>query len=116
MLIRQLRLSWTGNLSSSRVEQLRIRDLVMELCCALHNFRVRLGPWQQMNKDLRSKLREGQQGSRPEARSKLRGIYPEIDLIGINSIIYVWSLYLEDTCRRSPSWLGRPQPHQNFSR
>ena len=25
-----------------------IRDLVMELCCALHNFRVRLGPWQQM--------------------------------------------------------------------
>jgi hypothetical protein len=26
-----------------------IRDLVMELCCALHNFRVRLGPWQQMS-------------------------------------------------------------------
>ena len=25
-----------------------IRDLVMELCCALHNFRARLGPWQQM--------------------------------------------------------------------
>jgi DDE superfamily endonuclease len=23
-----------------------IRDLVMELCCALHNFRVRLTPWQ----------------------------------------------------------------------
>ena len=22
------------------------RDLVMELCCALHNFRVRLTPWQ----------------------------------------------------------------------
>ena len=22
-----------------------IRDLVMELCCALHNFRVRLHPW-----------------------------------------------------------------------
>ena len=22
-----------------------IRDLVMELCCALHNFRVRLTPW-----------------------------------------------------------------------
>ena len=21
------------------------RDLVMELCCALHNFRVRLNPW-----------------------------------------------------------------------
>jgi hypothetical protein len=25
-----------------------IRDLVMELCCALHNFRVRLSPWQSM--------------------------------------------------------------------
>ena len=25
-----------------------IRDLVMELCCALHNFRVRLTPWQPM--------------------------------------------------------------------
>jgi DDE superfamily endonuclease len=25
-----------------------IRDLVMELCCALHNFRVRLTPWQSM--------------------------------------------------------------------
>jgi hypothetical protein len=23
-----------------------IRDLVMEICCALHNFRVRLTPWQ----------------------------------------------------------------------
>jgi hypothetical protein len=23
-----------------------IRDLVMERCCALHNFRVRLAPWQ----------------------------------------------------------------------
>ena len=23
-----------------------IRDLVMALCCALHNFRVRLTPWQ----------------------------------------------------------------------
>jgi hypothetical protein len=22
-----------------------IRDVVMELCCALHNFRVRLNPW-----------------------------------------------------------------------
>ena len=21
------------------------RDLVMEICCALHNFRVRLNPW-----------------------------------------------------------------------
>jgi hypothetical protein len=25
-----------------------LRDLVMELCCALHNFRVRLTPWQPM--------------------------------------------------------------------
>jgi hypothetical protein len=25
-----------------------IRDLVMELCCALHNFRARLTPWQPM--------------------------------------------------------------------
>jgi DDE superfamily endonuclease len=25
-----------------------IRDLVMELCCALHTFRVRLTPWQAM--------------------------------------------------------------------
>jgi hypothetical protein len=25
-----------------------VRDLVMELCCALHNFRVRLTPWQLM--------------------------------------------------------------------
>jgi len=25
-----------------------VRDLVMELCCALHNFRVRLAPWQSM--------------------------------------------------------------------
>jgi hypothetical protein len=25
-----------------------VRDLVMELCCALHNFRLRLTPWQSM--------------------------------------------------------------------
>ena len=25
-----------------------VRDQVMELCCALHNFRVRLTPWQPM--------------------------------------------------------------------
>ena len=25
-----------------------VRDLVMERCCALHNFRVRLTPWQAM--------------------------------------------------------------------
>jgi hypothetical protein len=24
------------------------RDVVMEICCALHNFRVRLTPWQPM--------------------------------------------------------------------
>jgi hypothetical protein len=25
-----------------------VRDLVMELCCAMHHFRVRLTPWQPM--------------------------------------------------------------------
>jgi hypothetical protein len=25
-----------------------VRDLIMEVCCALHNFRVRLTPWQPM--------------------------------------------------------------------
>jgi hypothetical protein len=25
-----------------------VRDVVMEVCCALHNFRVRLTPWQPM--------------------------------------------------------------------
>jgi hypothetical protein len=25
-----------------------VRDVVMEICCALHNFRVRLSPWQPM--------------------------------------------------------------------
>ena len=25
-----------------------VRDVVMEICCALHNFRVRLRPWQPM--------------------------------------------------------------------
>ena len=25
-----------------------VRDLVMELCCALHNFRVRVTPWRPM--------------------------------------------------------------------
>ena len=25
-----------------------VRDVVMELCCALHNFRVRLTPWRPM--------------------------------------------------------------------
>ena len=31
-----------------RLRQEGIRDLVMALCCALHNFRVRLTPWQPM--------------------------------------------------------------------
>ena len=31
-----------------RLWQEGIRDLVMALCCALHNFRVRLTPWQPM--------------------------------------------------------------------
>jgi len=25
-----------------------VRDLVMEICCALHNFRVRITPWRPM--------------------------------------------------------------------
>jgi hypothetical protein len=32
----------------SRLWKQGIRDLVMELCCALHNFRLRLTPWQPM--------------------------------------------------------------------
>jgi hypothetical protein len=28
-----------------RLWKQEVRDLVMELCCALHNFRVRLNPW-----------------------------------------------------------------------
>jgi hypothetical protein len=31
-----------------RLWKVDVRDLVMELCCALHNFRVRLTPWQPM--------------------------------------------------------------------
>jgi hypothetical protein len=31
-----------------RLWKQRVRDLVMERCCALHNFRVRLTPWQSM--------------------------------------------------------------------
>jgi hypothetical protein len=30
----------------SRLWKEGVRDLVMERCCALHNFRVRLTPWQ----------------------------------------------------------------------
>jgi len=32
----------------TRLWKAGVRDLVMELCCALHNFRVRLTPWQPM--------------------------------------------------------------------
>jgi DDE superfamily endonuclease len=31
-----------------RLRKAGVRDLVMEMCCALHNFRVRLMPWQPM--------------------------------------------------------------------
>jgi DDE superfamily endonuclease len=31
-----------------RLRKAGIRDLIMEVCCALHNFRVRLSPWQPM--------------------------------------------------------------------
>ena len=33
---------------TSRLRKAGIRDLIMEVCCALHNFRVRLTPWQPM--------------------------------------------------------------------
>jgi hypothetical protein len=32
----------------SRLWKQGVRDGVMEICCALHNFRVRLTPWQPM--------------------------------------------------------------------
>jgi DDE superfamily endonuclease len=31
-----------------RLRKAGVRDLVMEMCCAWHNFRVRLTPWQPM--------------------------------------------------------------------
>jgi hypothetical protein len=31
-----------------RLRKAGVRDLVMEVCCARHNFRVRLTPWQPM--------------------------------------------------------------------
>jgi hypothetical protein len=31
---------------TSRLRKAGVRDLVMAICCALHNFRVRLIPWQ----------------------------------------------------------------------
>jgi hypothetical protein len=33
---------------TSRLRKAGVRDLVMEICCALHNCRVRLVPWQPM--------------------------------------------------------------------
>jgi hypothetical protein len=33
---------------TNRLRKAGGRDLVMEVCCALHNFRVRLTPWQPM--------------------------------------------------------------------
>ncbi len=33
---------------ANRLRKAGVRDLVMEVCCALHNFRVRLTPWQPM--------------------------------------------------------------------
>jgi hypothetical protein len=31
-----------------RLRKAGVRDLIMEVCCALHNFRVRLTPWKPM--------------------------------------------------------------------
>jgi hypothetical protein len=33
---------------TNRLRKVGVRDLVMEICCAWHNFRVRLIPWQPM--------------------------------------------------------------------
>jgi hypothetical protein len=33
---------------ANRLRKAGVRDLVMDICCALHNFRVRLLPWQPM--------------------------------------------------------------------
>jgi hypothetical protein len=33
---------------TSRLRKAGVRDRVVEVCCALHNFRVRLTPWQPM--------------------------------------------------------------------
>ena len=33
---------------TNRLRKAGVRDLVMEVCCALHNFRVRRSPWQPM--------------------------------------------------------------------
>jgi hypothetical protein len=33
---------------TSRLRKAGVRDLIMEICCALHHVRVRLTPWQPM--------------------------------------------------------------------
>jgi DDE superfamily endonuclease len=33
---------------TNRLRKTGVRDLIMAVCCALHNFRVRLTPWQPM--------------------------------------------------------------------
>ncbi len=33
---------------TSRLRKVGVRDVIREVCCALHNFRVRLSPWQPM--------------------------------------------------------------------
>jgi DDE superfamily endonuclease len=33
---------------TNRLRKVGVRDLVMEVCCALHNYRLRLLPWQSM--------------------------------------------------------------------
>jgi DDE superfamily endonuclease len=33
---------------TNRLRKAGVRDLVMDVCCALHHFRVRLTPWQPM--------------------------------------------------------------------
>jgi hypothetical protein len=33
---------------TNRLRKVGVRDLVMEICCALHNYRLRLLPWQSM--------------------------------------------------------------------
>jgi DDE superfamily endonuclease len=33
---------------TSRLRKAGVHDLVLEVCCALHNFRLRLAPWQPM--------------------------------------------------------------------
>ena len=46
-----------------------VRDLVMAICCALHNFRVRLTPWQPMVESGSTQQKVVKQGSRtPQGR------------------------------------------------